>query len=573
MKTWITLRPDDKLAGNLVSEAGLPPFLARILGTYSLPDGAAVKKFLAPKLSDLSDPFLLPGMEAAVRRIWKALEGKEHILVFGDYDVDGIAGTALLVKVLKRLGARSVAPCLPDRLEEGYGISPAALRRCFRNGLPGLVVTVDCGISAFEAAEFMLASKVDLVITDHHEPAASLPVALAVVNPKLGQSDSLKTLSGTGVAFKLCHALLKHGRKSGMPGAEFDLREYLDLVAVGTVADIVPLLGENRIFVSSGLKLINSSKDSAWQKLKQAADMKGPLDTYHLAYGIVPRLNAAGRLKSAETALELFLTGDDQKAGSIARDLDRANRERQAIEKQILKEAFREIDAWFDPAVHFGVVAGRRGWHIGVIGIVASRLAARYNRPAIVVGFDEAGAGRGSGRSACGFNLLDALEECRSALKKFGGHAAAAGLEMEEGRLDEFRRLFNLAAEKELKGGDLAPVVKINAWIAAEDVTPENHKDIEKLAPFGTGNPRPVLAVRGLEFHEPRVVGEKHLRFKARKNSTCLDAIAFNYDVGAAAGIREGDLVEVAFQMRINSFNGRENLELNVMDFRKSSGE
>lgn len=575
MKIWKTKSADPDFARQLADKLNLPSILANVLSGYGFADIEAVERFLDPKLKDVSDPFLIPRMDKAVRRIWQAIAAKEKILVFGDYDVDGIVSTVLLVKILLRLGAHCVIPCLPDRQEDGYGLTVAALQRSFRQAKPSLLITVDCGINALEAAEFIKKEGIDLIVTDHHELGNALPTAVAVINPKLGESDSVKMLAGVGVAFKLCHALLKHGMTEKYAGTDFDLREYLDLVALGTVADIVPLLDENRIFVRHGLSRINSSDLSAWRALKEVASLKGCLDTYHLAFCIAPRINAAGRLDSAEIALEFFLTEDENRAKAIAQKLDKANRDRQAIEAQILKEAAAEIDNYFKPDVHYGIVIGRRSWHVGVIGIVASRLAARYNRPVIVIGFDEQGAGRGSGRSINGYNILNGLNECRTVLAAWGGHEMAAGMEIKENNYEQFCQLFNQAAGRDLKDKNLAPIQLINAWIELNDVSDDNFKALEKLAPFGQNNPKPVFAARGVKVAgSPRIVGKKHLRFSVSDGKKTVGAIAFNH-VESVTGmarrkIPEG-LIDIAFQIRKNSFNGAENLELNILDYRKAS--
>lgn len=581
LKIWKTKPANETFAKQLADELQLPRLLARVLSGYGFADVEAVSRFLHPKLKDVSDPFLIPQMEAAVSRIWKAITAQEKILVFGDYDVDGIVSTVLLVRVLRHLGAEQVATCLPDRLDEGYGFSIAALQRCFAQTKPGLIITVDCGITAVNPAEYVGKNGIDLIVTDHHEPGSALPMAIAVVNPKLGDSDSLKMLAGVGVAFKLCHALLKHGKKEKYAGTDFDLKEYLDLVAVGTVADIVPLLDENRIFVRHGLARFNASESPAWRALKEVASLNGRLDTYHLAFCIAPRLNAAGRLATAETALELLLTTDENRAKSIAKKLDEANRARQALETQILEEAVEEINGYFNPALHYGIVIGRRSWHVGVIGIVASRLAGKYHRPAIVIGFDEQGAGRGSARSIEGYNILNGLTACQNLLTVWGGHEMAAGMELNEKNYAQFKQLFNQAAEAELKDKNLRSVQTVNAWIQLSDVLDENFNALERLAPFGQNNPKPVFAARGVEVAGlPRVVGKKHLRFTVSEGKIKLNAIAFNRAEGATnhAGsainaaeqkIPEG-LIDIVFHIRKNSFNGAENLELNVLDYRKT---
>lgn len=581
LKIWKTKSADADLARKLAAEMNLPPILANVLSGYNFADIESAAKFLDPRLKDISDPFLIPQMEAAVERIWRAVAGKERILIYGDYDVDGIVSVVLLMRVLSQLGAGSIIPCLPDRLNEGYGLTIAALRRCLPATRPDLVITVDCGVTAIEAARFIKQSAIDLIVTDHHEVGGSLPEALAIVNPKLGCDNSPKILAGVGVVFKLCHALLKDGRRKGLSPADLDLKEYLDLVAVGTVADLVPLLEENRILVRHGLAKVNSSNALAWRALKEIASLNGRIDTYHLAFCIAPRLNAAGRLATAETALELFMTDDESQARAIAGKLDKANRERQAIEKQILKEAVEEIDGYFDPAVHFGLAVGRRAWHVGVIGIVASRLAAKYHRPVVVVGFDNGGSGRGSARSIVGYNILHGLAACRSELQEWGGHEMAAGMEIDEKKFDEFRRLFNQATARELAGQNLRPIQTINAWIQLADVSDENYCALERLAPFGQDNPKPVFAARGVKITgSPRVMAGKHLRFTVSDGKTNRNAIAFNHaqsvtrPAGGAANMADGKLpdgpLDLAFHIRKNTFNGSEKLELNILDYRKS---
>lgn len=578
MKIWKIKTADESFARRLAAELKLHPVLARVLGGYGFADVETVARFLNPRLKDVSDPFLIPQMDAAVLRIWRAIEQQQAILVYGDYDADGIVSAALLSRVFGRLGCQKVTVCLPDRQEDGYGFSVATIEKSIATSKPDLIITVDCGITAVAAAAFVRQAGVDLIITDHHELGTSLPEAQAIVNPKLGDSEPLKMLAGVGVAFKMCHALLKHGRMHGKAAAnDIDLKDYLDLVALGTVADIVPLLHENRTMVRHGLERINAIRSPAWSAIKEAASLQGRLDAYHLAYCIAPRLNAAGRLGSAGTALDLFMTDDLSRARTIAGKLDDANRARQKIEKQILLEAVAEIDRWFDSAVDYGIVVGRRSWHIGVIGIVASRLAAKYNRPVIVIGFDEDGAGRGSARSIAGFNILKGLEKCREHLQSWGGHEMAAGMDVEEGKISGLKAAFNMAARDELKGKDMRKALLVNSWVMPGEISEDACAALESLAPFGQDNPRPVFAARGLRIASlPRVVGQKHLRFKVSDGKSTIDAVAFNHAESAAplsaAQIPEGP-VDVAFQFRKNTFNGFTNMELNVLDCKTATGD
>ena len=531
-------------------------------------DMADIERFLNPRLSDLSDPFLLPDMEPAVRRLQQAILDDESIAVYGDYDVDGIVSTGLLVQVLHRLGARMVTPCLPSRQEEGYGLSLAALKRCIAQCHPSLLVTVDCGTNDTEAVRLAQMAGIDVIITDHHESNGQRVEALAVVNPKLGQDNNLKILAGVGVVFKLCHGLLKIGRNKGLPVAQtLDLREYLDFVAVGTVADIVPLTGENRILVRHGLTRMNKTLAPCWKSLVDIAGIRGVIDAQHIGYALGPRLNAAGRMGNADMSLELLLTDNMERVHKIAMDLDGANRERRKIESAIVAEAMREIDAYFNEQEHFGLVIAKTGWHAGVIGIVASRLVARYRRPVVVVAFNESGVGRGSCRSIEGYHLLKGLERCQQYLVTYGGHKMAAGLDINRNQYEDFRKAFNQAAKIELEGRDLRPTQRINAWIMLDQVNDSLFAAMEALAPFGQSNPVPVLAVRGVRIQgKPRRVGVNHLRFMVGDGRTSRSAIAFRM---ADISIPDGP-VDVAFTFQKNNFMGNETLELNVQDIRKT---
>ena len=531
-------------------------------------DMADIEHFLNPRLSDLSDPFLLPDMEPAVRRLQQAILADESIAVYGDYDVDGIVSTGLLVQVLHRLGARMVTPCLPSRQEEGYGLSLAALKRCMAQCRPSLLVTVDCGTNDTEAVRLAQTAGIDVIITDHHESSGQRVEALAVVNPKLGHDNSLKVLAGVGVVFKLCHGLLKIGRNQGLPVAQtLDLREYLDFVAVGTVADIVPLTGENRVLVRHGLTQMNKTLAPRWKSLVDIAGIRGVVDAQHIGYALGPRLNAAGRMGNADMSLELLLTDNMERVHKIAMDLDGANRERRKIESAIVAEAMREIDAYFNEQEHFGLVIAKTGWHAGVIGIVASRLVARYRRPVVVVAFNESGVGRGSCRSIEGYHLLKGLEQCQQYLVTYGGHKMAAGLDINRNQYENFRKAFNQAVKVELEGRDLRPTQRINAWIMLDQVNDSLFAAMEALAPFGQSNPVPVLAVRGVRIQgKPRRVGVNHLRFVVGDGRTSRSAIAFRM---ADITIPDGP-VDVAFTFQKNNFMGNETLELNVQDIRKT---
>ena len=567
MKVWKTKECDEASAACLAKEWNLHPALARVLVSRGFSDSPSVDRFLNPRLSDLSDPLLLPGMGKAVDRIWQAIDAGQSIAVFGDYDVDGITSAALMIRVLSRLGAK-VRPFLPRRLDDGYGLSEETLRRCLDELRPRLVITVDCGTGAKDAVKLAERAGVDVVVTDHHESSGPIAPALAVVNPKLGANEDSKVLAGVGVAFKVCHALLKVGRRNGRKTAErIDLRPYLDLVGVGTIADVVPLKAENRILVRYGLDQLNKTQSIGLQALREAAGIQGPLDAYHVGFLMGPRLNAAGRLGDAQAALDLLLTDDPQRAREAAAQLDKSNCERRKIEQQMVEEALQELEASFDPKRHFGLVLARKGWHPGVIGIVASRVGQSYRRPTIVIALGETDEARGSCRSIEEFNIVERLAECSDLLIRFGGHAMAAGLDVQVAKLEAFREKFNRVAAQALEGVDLRAIQKIDAWIDLREADERLLEGLDRMRPFGLGNPAPVWGSRSVRLvGPPRVLQERHLKMQVADGATQWDAIAFGH------GRREipAGLIDIAFQLDKNRHMGRENLQLKVQDFRAS---
>ncbi|MBN1671637.1 MAG: single-stranded-DNA-specific exonuclease RecJ [Kiritimatiellae bacterium] len=570
MKVWVTREADAGAVEALRRQVDLPYPIACALVGRGLHDPAAVGRFLDPRLSDLSDPFLLSDMDKAVSRLWRAVEGREPIAVFGDYDVDGITGTVLLLSVLTRLGGQ-VTPYLPNRQEEGYGLTLRGVERCLARCRPRLLLTVDCGTNAVEATRAVQAAGVDALITDHHELSGELAPASAVVNPKRGAEAHTRMLAGVGVAFKLCHALVKEGRNAGKPAAaDIDLRDYLDLVAVGTIADIVPLRGENRILVKHGLARLNKTCCPGLQALIDVAQIRADIDTYHVAFGIAPRLNAAGRMSDPACALELLLTDHPARGRDLALALDAANRERQTIESRIVQEAAEEIDGYFNPDRDFGLVVGRDGWHVGVIGIVASRLCSQYRRPVVVVAFDDDGMGRGSCRSIEGFSLVEALGHCAAELTEFGGHDMAAGLQLQKARFEGFRQRFNEVAVGMLAEKDLRGVEHIDAWLDLDKVDWDLMLGIDRLRPFGQDNPAPVWAAGGVQvLGTPRVVGkgtqkQGHLKMTVAAGREQLDAIGF----GMGDRVVPAGALDVAFQLQRNVYMGRESLQLRLRDIR-----
>ena len=565
-KQWKFKPCDETLAEHIFRKLGnMPRPLTALLVQRGCKTAAEAELFMNPALSTLRDPFELPDMDKAAARIRRALGAGEKITVFGDYDVDGVCSTALMVRVLRELGG-NVAAFIPSRFDDGYGLSCDALAACIAEHKPSLIVTVDCGTNSVEAVDKARACGVDVVITDHHEPDAQLAHAVAVVNPKLAANHPGRILAGAGVAFKLCHALIKDGRDNGCAvSASVDLKKYLDFVAVATVTDMVPLLGENRVLVRAGFQALENSCWAGWNALKKLAGMAGTVETWHAGFALGPRINAAGRIGRADAAIELLLTDLPARADELAQLLDSANRERQAIEKDIVREAIEEIDAYFDETKNFGIVIAREGWHTGVIGIVASRLVARYGRPVAVIGMD-GNRGRGSCRSIDAFNILDGLNICSGMLKQFGGHAMAAGLEVEEQNLEAFKIRFNEAAIAQLQSADLRPVLEIDRAVTLGEADASLVDGLKRTGPFGQDNPEPVWAVCGVKAVDSRILKEKHLKLTLSDGKARCEAIGFNLAEKLPSGP-----IDVAFTLQENVWNGRTTLQLNIRDIRPAA--
>jgi single-stranded-DNA-specific exonuclease len=540
----------------------IPKPLAALLAQRGCKTVEEAGLFINPALSTLCDPFEMPGMDKAASRVRLALSNGEKITVFGDYDVDGVCSTALLVRVLRELGG-NVSAFIPSRFDDGYGLSADALAACIAEHKPSLIVTVDCGTSSVEAVEKAAAAGVDVVITDHHEPGPQIAPAVAVVNPKCAANHPARILAGAGVTFKLCHALIKDGRGNGcMVSASVDLRKYLDFVAVATVTDMVPLIGENRVLARAGFQSLENSCWPGWNALKKLAGITGAVETWHAGFAFGPRINAAGRVGRPDAALELLLTDLPARADELAQLLDSANRERQAIEKDMVREAIEEIDSYFDAEKNFGLVIARDGWHTGVIGIVASRLVNRYSRPVVVIGMDGAG-GRGSCRSIDGYNLLDGLGACADLLKQFGGHAMAAGLDIEESNLEAFKARFNEAVAAQIQGTDLQPILEIDRAITLGEADEALMDGLKRTGPFGQDNPEPVWAVCGVKAVDSRILKEKHLKLTLSDGKISREAIGFNLAEKLPSGP-----IDVAFTLQENTWNGRTTIQINIRDIR-----
>ena len=528
--------------------------VARLLSRKGFQCPEEVENFLRPRLNSLGDPFLLPQMDAAISRILAALDRQERIVLFGDYDVDGVTSLALLDEMLRAYGGTPEL-FLPLRREEGYGLSRESVERCLEQHWPQLLIAVDCGTSSVREVAELRKRGVDVIVLDHHEPKSELPDCVAIVNPKLTQCG-LEYLCSVGIVFKLCHALLKTRLLTG-----FDLKSKLDLVALGTVADIVPLRGENRVLVQRGAIEIARTSRIGLRKLMQVAGVRVPILPEDIGYRLGPRLNAAGRLSTAEKSLRLLLTQEESEAAALAAELDQQNRERQEVEQEIFDAAVERIDSQFDAARDAAIVAGAHGWHPGVLGIVASRIARKYHRPAIVIGFDENGIGKGSGRSIEGLNLVEALNRCAGGLDNFGGHEMAAGLAVREENFDLFAKTFRKAARELLSDEALQPCLRLDHELAFTEIDVDFLRWHELLQPFGNGNPQPLFLAREVEpIAPPRVMNEKHLLFRLRQGNRHRRAVYFN---GVANQLPPPPW-DVAFRIRADEYEGETLVAMHV---------
>ncbi len=529
--------PPPEHIARLAKEIDVPDPIAKVLILRKITDYDTAKAYFRPTLDQLHDPFLMTDMREAVARMMRALQSREHILVFGDYDVDGTNGASMLYLFFKELGA-SVRYYIPDRIKEGYGVSRASIDKAKQLGVT-LFVAIDCGITAVEQVEYARENGIDVIICDHHEPGPVLPRAVAVLDPiRPGDQYPFKHLCGCGVGFKFIQSLAKElGRKS-------TIESYLDFVTLSSTADIVPLIGENRVLVRKGLEVLNSSPRPGIKALIESSNLKvGEISSGNIVFVLAPRINAVGRLGDAMRAVQLLICQDPVEAGRLAQVLEEENRNRRRIDEDTFTEAQQLADALVEPDAHSALVLHQENWHPGVIGIVASRMVERYYKPSIMLATVD-GVVKGSARSVSGFDIYKALQRCEDTLIQFGGHKYAAGLSVEVDRVGAFRDAFN-SAVKELMSEELKnPELSIDTEITLSDVTPRFARILNEFAPFGPGNMRPTFVARNLEVvGSPRVVGKNHLRFKVRQNGNIVDAIGFGL----------GDLIDRVAQGRQNT--------------------
>jgi single-stranded-DNA-specific exonuclease len=561
---WKAATPQPVVCAQLSDSLKISPLLAQCLVNRGFSAPEEVARFLQPRLKHLADPFLLPNMEAAVERLLAARESGERLVIFGDYDVDGVTTTALLIETLGGLGWK-VAHYLPHRLEEGYGFSREGVKNCLDQFPARLLLAVDCGSTSCETIAALAQEGIDVIVLDHHQVSTPPPKAIALVNPQLGAV--FQELCSVGLAFKLVHALLKRMRERGLPGAdEVDLRNQLDLVALGTIADLAPLRGENRIFVTTGLERLNTTRRTGLLALKAVAKSPAILGSYEVAFQLAPRLNAAGRMEDAENALRLLLAGTIQEAEPIARSLDQSNHERQGIERGICQEVIASLRGRFDGAKDFVIVEGQAGWHIGVVGIVAARVLQEFYRPTVILGGDGA-MWRGSGRSIEGFDLAAALRGCDELLARHGGHAMAAGVTLSPEKVFLFRERLNELARQSLKPAQLQPSLMIDSEVGLAELTLARVEELAQLEPVGQGNPGVRLAINGLSHQQtPQRMGKEnqHVKLRVTEGKQMLEAVWWN--VGRSP-LPEGRF-DLAVTAAINEYKGRRSVQLKVLDWR-----
>ncbi len=573
-RRWVVKRTNQDYLKYLSKNASISTVLAQILVNRGIKTVGEINAFLYPNISQLSDPFDIEGMEIAIGRIKRALERNEKVLVHGDYDVDGITATSIILKVLNMIGIDAFY-FIPNRLKHGYGFNNEAVEKAKQIGA-SLIITVDCGISSYETVAECKKEGIDVIITDHHEPIVNsdsvvkyndlvvrsgdflLPKAFAIINPKISRvPSSISNLSGAGIAFKLAQALAIHYSR-------FEIQDFIDLATLGTIADIVPLIGENRIIIKEGLKAIKESRCIGLKVLKEISGIdEKDLKTGTLLFTLIPRINASGRISDANRVMRLLLTESEDEAIEIASWLNVLNKERQKIEEEIYQQALYQLN---EKGIRSVIVLSSEGWHMGVIGIVASRLAEAFYRPTFVISID-GDVAKGSARSIPNFNLFKALTKCSRFLQRFGGHKQAAGFQLIPDNIPIFEEYINKIADETLKEEDFVPLLEIDADIDFFDLNFQLMQELEMLEPFGIGNTEPLMGSKRLDVLYPRIVKDAHLKMKLRQKNQSFDAIGFDM-ASYLDKIGSSGKVDAVFTLCFNEWEGRRCLQLNLKALR-----
>ena len=544
-------------------ELNISPILAQLLINRGTKEVLSARKFLKGDLKDLRDPYIFQDMEKAVDKILRAVDNNERILIYGDYDVDGITSVALLFSILREF-TNNLYYYIPNRFQEGYGLNEEAIDIAFKNNFK-LIITVDCGISSIHEIEKASNYGIDVIVTDHHQPQKDLPSAIAIINPKCDKNYPFKELAGVGVGFKMAQALYLKLKKN-----QDDLWNLLDYVALGSIADSVPFIDENRILIKYGLRALNQTKKEGLKALIMESGVDyGNLGTKEVNFALAPRINAAGRLDDPKLALELVLTDSEYKAKHLSQKLSEINKHRREIGDNILREARKFASVQAKEEDNKVLVLESENWNQGVIGIIASRLVDEFNRPAIIISKKD-GVAKGSGRSIKGFHLYKVLESCQDILINFGGHELAAGITIESNKIPEFKSRINGISQNFIKEDDLSPELKIDAQILLSDINFGLVKDISVLEPFGIGNSQPVFCSYKNIISDWRLVGgrKEHLKIKIKEENRTLEGIGFKLSKIGKQIFSENKVVDLAFNIELNKWNGTENLQLNIKDIK-----
>ncbi|MCK6621029.1 MAG: single-stranded-DNA-specific exonuclease RecJ [Calditrichaceae bacterium] len=555
---------DENAVDHLAKELGIPRILSRILLQRGIDCFDKARTYFRPEVEELHDPFLMKDMDKAVDRLHQALEKGEKILVYGDYDVDGVSGCSLLYLILSRMVGSRVTYYIPDRITEGYGLSRQAIQEHAEKGVT-LILAIDCGVTAVDEIRFARELGVDVLVCDHHEPGDELPPAAAILDPKRPDCPyPFKELAGVGVGFKLMQALY---RRLGLVEAELD--EYLDIVAIGSCADIVPLIDENRILVRHGLDRINSNPRFGIKALLESSG----IDRKEITVGLVvfvlaPRINAVGRMGDARRAVQLFTSQSLQQARTLAKELEKENKVRRDVDETTFKEALEIIESQFDAANDYAFVLYKRDWHPGVIGIAASRIVERFYRPTIMISVVD-GIGKGSARSIANFNVYEAIKQCSQHLITFGGHKYAAGLTIREENIPSFIEMFKEVARAQITPEDLVPTMKIDCEVHLNDFDERLMRLLKLMGPFGPLNLRPVFVSRKLKVvGEPSIVGSNHLKLNLEQNGVTMTAIGFNFADQAEEVLKNNRVIDCAYVLEENYWNGRKELQMRLKDIK-----
>ena len=559
-KKWQVYKVENEKVEELQSKYQINKLLATILVNRGIIEENQIEKFLKPKRSDFYNPYEMPDMTIAVERIVKAIENKEKIIIYGDYDVDGITSVTVLKSFLEERGIHP-AEYIPNRLDEGYGLNKKAVEQIAKENYT-LMITVDCGISAIEEVEYASKLGIETIITDHHEPGNELPKAIAVVDAKRKDNTyPFRNLAGVGVVFKLIQAI---GMKLELDEKEY--LKYLDIVCIGTISDIVPLVDENRVIVKLGLKLVEQTRNLGLRAILQASGYS-KIDSSTISFGVAPRINACGRMGHQEEALKLFLSKEINEVNELTQRLNEYNRLRQETEKNIYNDAVMQIEKDGLANQNTIVVMGKN-WHHGVIGIVSSKITEMYFKPSILL-CEEDDFGKGSGRSIPGFDLYEALTECNDLIDKFGGHSMAVGINVKKDKFEQFKnKLEQIAQERQIE--EIVPILKIDAQISLDELNKDMVDSLKELEPFGEENKTPLFVFKNLKIDSIRALSEgKHLKLTLKDTKNIVNAIGFN--LGELANdYRIGDKVDVVGNLEINSFNGVDNIQINIKDVMKS---